>query len=467
MGTLSATNYSFNFTNGTLTVSQAVLTVTANNTNRAYGLANPAFTASYTGFVSGDTTNVLSGGPSLITTATTNSPVGNYTITAALGTLSATNYSFNFVNGTMAVGSTILTVTVNNLSRVYGATNPALTVNYAGFINGDSTNVLTGAPALTTGATTNSPVGVYVITNGPGNLSAANYSFNFVNGALTVTQAVLTVTANNVTRMYGSTNPVLTVSYTGFINGDATNALTGAPVLATSAATNSPVGGYVITNSPGNLSAVNYNFTFVNGSLTVTQAVLVVSANNTNRIYGATNPVFTASYTGFFNGDSPGVLTGSPTLTTIAVTNSPVGIYLITATNGTLAATNYSFSLANGILTVSNAALTITASNQSKIYGQTTGVCRDGIHIGGLLNGDTVSSASLSSAGSPATATVAGSPYSIVVTNAVGIGLTNYTISYVNGSMTVGKATVTVRRTTRTGSMARRIRCSRRVMADL
>ena len=50
-------------------VGKAVLTVTANNASRAYGAANPTFTASYNGFVNGDTPAVLTGAPSLTTTA--------------------------------------------------------------------------------------------------------------------------------------------------------------------------------------------------------------------------------------------------------------------------------------------------------------------------------------------------------------------------------------------------------------
>ena len=86
-----------------LTVNQAVLTVTANNASKVYGTANPAFTPSYSGFVNGDTSAVLTGSPSLTTTATAASPVGSYTITAAAGTLSAANYSFAFVNGTLTI----------------------------------------------------------------------------------------------------------------------------------------------------------------------------------------------------------------------------------------------------------------------------------------------------------------------------------------------------------------------------
>jgi hypothetical protein len=39
----------------------------------------------------------------LATTATTSSPVGTYPITASAGTLTAANYAFSFVNGTLTV----------------------------------------------------------------------------------------------------------------------------------------------------------------------------------------------------------------------------------------------------------------------------------------------------------------------------------------------------------------------------
>ena len=61
----------------------------------------------------------------------------------------------------------------------------------------------------------------------------------------------------------------------------------------------------------------------------------------------------------------------------------------------------------------------------------------------GLVNGDTVTSVTLTSTGSAATATVAGSPYPIVPSAAVGTGLGNYTISYVNGTLTVNTAALT------------------------
>jgi hypothetical protein len=207
---LSATNgnYLFNFTNGTLTVNPATLTVTANNTNRLYGATNPVFTVSYSGFVNGDTASVLSGSPSLATSAITNSPAGSYTITNTIGALSATNYTFSFTNGTLTINPAALTVTANSTNRIYGLVNPTFTASYIGFVNGDTTNVLSGSPSLTTAATAASPVGTYPIIATNGTLSAVSYTFSFVNGTLAVTPAPMPVILS-----IGLTNQFITVTW--------------------------------------------------------------------------------------------------------------------------------------------------------------------------------------------------------------------------------------------------------------
>jgi hypothetical protein len=94
-----------------IVVYAAVLTVTANNASRIYGTANPTFTANFSGFVNGDTLSVLSGAPSLTTTATPTSAPGSYTITSAAGTLAASNYTFSFANGTLTVTAATQTIT--------------------------------------------------------------------------------------------------------------------------------------------------------------------------------------------------------------------------------------------------------------------------------------------------------------------------------------------------------------------
>ena len=320
------TNYSISYVNGQLFVTPALLTVTANSTNRIYGAANPAFTATYGGFENGDTAAVLSGTPSLTTSATAGSQAGNYGIIATNGTLSAANYSFNFVNGQLSVTPVTLTVTANSTNRIYGAANPVFTATYGGFVNGDTAAVLSGSPGLITAATAASPVGNYTITNTLGTLSAASYIFNFVNGSLAVNPAALLVSANNLSRPYWQTNPPLTMSYLGLVNGDTTSVFSGSPAtLNTSAQTNSPVGVYVITNTPGTWSATNYAISYTNGTLTVTPVALTVTIASTNRIYGAANPALDGeSYTGFVSTDTTSVISGAPVLTTAATAASPV-----------------------------------------------------------------------------------------------------------------------------------------------
>ncbi|WP_196490591.1 MBG domain-containing protein, partial [Erythrobacter donghaensis] len=81
--------YDFSYVPGTLTITKALLTVTADNATREYGLANPTFTGSITGFRNGDTESVISG-LTYGSVATIASNVGTYAITGSGAT--ATNY---------------------------------------------------------------------------------------------------------------------------------------------------------------------------------------------------------------------------------------------------------------------------------------------------------------------------------------------------------------------------------------
>lgn len=189
------------------------------------------------------------------------------------------------------------------------------------------------------------------------------------------------------------------------------------------------------------------NYGSVNGSVNVTviKALLTVTANDASRPYGAVNPVFTASYTGFVNGDTGAVISGNPSLTTTAAGTSAIGGYIITAAPGSLSTANYSFAFVNGTLTITPATLTITANNRSKIYGQTLTLGTTAFTSTGLQNGETVNSVTLTSAGAVASATAALSPYAIVPSGAAGtFSASNYNIAYINGSLVVDKASTSL-----------------------
>jgi mucin-19 len=192
---------------GAITVAQAPLTIAANNVARVYGGANPTLTASYAGFVNGDSASVLIGALSCSTTATPASSVGTYPITCS--GQSATNYSITYAPGQLTVTPALLTITANNLTKNFDAPNPTLTWTASGFVNGNTTSVLTTLPTCTTTATTTSPVGSYPITCS--GAAAANYTFSYASGALTVSCHYVSIGLSPSTVADGG---LITVSWT-------------------------------------------------------------------------------------------------------------------------------------------------------------------------------------------------------------------------------------------------------------
>jgi hypothetical protein len=136
-------------------------------------------------------------------------------------------------------------------------------------------------------------------------------------------------------------------------------------------------------------------------------------------VYGAALSLGTSAFTtsGLVNGDA----ISSVTLTSSgAAASAGVGSYAIVpsaAVFGSGSASNYVITYANGTLTVSARPLSITANDQSKTYGQTFTFAGSEftVHSGDLVNGDTVTSVTLSSAGAAATAAASGECASIPV----------------------------------------------------
>ena len=169
---------------------------------------------------------------------------------------------------------------------------------------------------------TNTPAGTYTII--PGGVTSSNYTISYTNGTLLILPAILTVSADSLTNVYGSPMPALTWSYQGFVNGEGTNALSGAPSLSTNLSSGSPVAGspYTITITNGTLSATNYFFTTFNGTFTVLPAPLIVSADNKTNVYGSPMPALTGSMVGVTNNDplSVSFITSRPRTATSALT---------------------------------------------------------------------------------------------------------------------------------------------------
>jgi hypothetical protein len=142
--------------------------------------------------------------------ATTALTAGTHTVVANyLGEGPALTSSGTLTGG-QVVGKASLSVTADSFSRIYGATNPTFTATISGFVNGDTSSVISGGPSFTTSATTTSPVGTYAIVPSAGTLGAANYNFAFVNGTLTITLAPFGATSVYI--LSGSAPGALTVT---------------------------------------------------------------------------------------------------------------------------------------------------------------------------------------------------------------------------------------------------------------
>ncbi len=433
----------------------ATLTVAANNQTKTYGTdVSSSIAGGYTitglqpGFANaflGDTSAVFSGAPSLSTSgAVASAPVSGstYTIAVAQGSFAATNgYNVQLQNGALTVNPATLTYTAAAASRTYGAGNPAFSGTVTGFVNGETqSSATTGIASFSSSATSGSAAGSYAI-DGAG-LSAANYSFQQAASnptALTINPASLLYVANATSRTYGATNPSLSGTVTGFVNGDtqasATTGILGFTSPGTGATTS--VGSYAIT---GIGLTPNGNYTLTQAAanataLTINAALLTYTANSTSRTYGGGNPAFSGTVTGFVNGETQSsATTGTLAFTSPATSASAVGSHAINGAG--LSATNYVFTQATGnaaALTINRATLTYAASSTSRAYGAANSAL--GGIVTGFVNSDTQASATTGALSftSPATSASAVGSYAI---NGTGLAASNYTFVQATGNAT-------------------------------
>jgi hypothetical protein len=282
---------------------------------------------------------VLTNGAASITTSAL--AAGQHSITA-IYTSDTTDFDGS-TGGPLGqnVGQAALLVTVDDQSKVYGAALPTLTGTVTGLLNNDNITA-----TFSTLATSASGVGTYAILatlNDPNGL-LPNYAAIIRPGNLTVTPAVLTVTANDAARVYGAANPTFTYTITGFVNGDGAGVVTGTAGLTTAATPASGPGTYAIVAAQDSLSSANYTFAFVNGTLTVTQApsgtTLVCSADPS--VYA--QPVtFTATVANLSGAGTPsGTVTfmdGTTTLATVALVAGQASYTTTTLARGSHAVT--------------------------------------------------------------------------------------------------------------------------------
>jgi gliding motility-associated-like protein len=347
-------NYAFAYNPADFTITKATLTATADAKSKVYGEANQSLSFQYSGWVNSDDAADLTTEPVAATDVDLLTSVGVHSGAITVDGGVDENYTFSYVPADLTVTKATLTASADAKTKVYGEANPELTLSFEGFKNNDDALVLDILPAIATTAINTTPAGQVPITLTGG--SDNNYDFTLTDGSLAITKTTLVISSDNKTKVYGQENPVLTISWDGFVNGEDQTALIQAPEISVSTNNNSNAGVYPISLS-GALSD-NYAIEYNEGTLEVTKASLSVTAVDASKKYLEVNPGLTVTYSGFVNNDTQSVLNAIPSASTNANINSDAGTYDIIASGGS--DNNYSYVYINGTLTIDKADQTIT-----------------------------------------------------------------------------------------------------------
>lgn len=274
-------NYLAASTSQEIKVNKANLTATANNASRVYGEANPEFTYIYKGFVNGDTKSEITATIQVSSEANLTSPVGTYEIVATATT--DENYNIICKKGVLTINKAALSISTQPSSREYGENNPEFVFAYSGFKNEENSDVLTSLPQAYTTAKKTSPANTYpVYVTGA---TAQNYAITYEEGSLIVKKAPLTIKALDATRKRLERNPEFELSISGYKLEETIDVLEKLPTIQCEADINSSAGTYPIVLLNDGYAA-NYEYTLINGVLTVEKLQFTITVQSEDESMG-------------------------------------------------------------------------------------------------------------------------------------------------------------------------------------
>ncbi len=242
------------------------------------------------------------------------------------------NYEVTYGLGQVEFLPAPLIAKANDVAKVYGEANPALTISYSGFAFNESQNNIS-PPIASTTATVNSGVGSYPIILSGGNSN--NYSLVYGQGSLTIGKKTLDVTADNKAKGPGDPNPPLTISINGLAGDDTEDSLC-IPIVFPSSPMAITQLNRITTYTDVKLNGgTNFIYTTPGQSLTLTGGYSSVYYDPTNYCPGC----ITQIHVGMSDGDGGNVFSDCfeasqvPTGALNRTFNAPMmpGVYYITA----------------------------------------------------------------------------------------------------------------------------------------
>ncbi len=364
VGTLNVTakaenkNYKDVTVDYTLKVTRKAVTVTADNKSKVFGEKDPELTATVTGTIGKDTVEYT-------LSRKAGEDVGTYTITPS-GKAEQTNYKVTYATGTL----TITKAETMTLTPELTGKDAEKEYDSKPLSGGATASVTKGTKITysTDGGKTWSETLPSITNVGTLNVTAKaenkNYKDVTVDYTLKVTRKAVTVTADNKSKVFGEKDPELTATVTGTIGKDTVE-------YTLSRKAGEDVGTYTITPS-GKAEQTNYKVTYATGTLTITKAETMtltpeLTGKDAEKEYdskplsgGATASVTKGTKITY---STDGGKTWSETLPSI--TN--VGTLNVTAKAENK---NYKDVTVDYTLKVTRKAVTVTADNKSKVFGE-------------------------------------------------------------------------------------------------
>ena len=423
-------------------ITQAPLTATAENKSATYGDTAPAYTVRYAGFVNNETESVVTGLITFDCAYGAGSDAGEYAITPKGAT--ADNYAITFVEGKLTVGKLTAALAWNDYAeRTYDGKASNVTASVTNKIgNDDVTVTVTGGTAVN--------AGTYIATaTGLAGDKAKNYQLpeTGLSQEYTINRAALTIASVAVEgKTYDGTTDakVTSVTFNGLQNGE--ELVSGTDYTVAGVFAEADVGERTVTvtvTMRDTAKAKNYQLEKTTATATATitpvQTTLELTAKDavyTGSAYDAEtkltassnveNATITYTYYADNNGEKGAKLDGAPV---------NAGTYWV---EGYIAASgnNSAVTSATVKFQITQAPLTITAEDQSVIYGEEAPNYT--VRYTGFVGKDNATVVSGIETDCAYTAGSGAGEYAITPKGATAA---NYAITFVEGKLTVGKRT--------------------------
>ena len=349
-------NYTVTFGTAVFTINPAAITIKADDMSKTYDkndATDPELTAKITGIPANGVAPVYS------LSREAGQDAAEYDISINVTADDNPNYTVTVENGIFKINKKDLTVTAVDKTKVYdndASTDPNLTVEMEGLVDGDEVNtIITRAEGQDV-----SEYEINVVV-----AETSNYNVTVVKGTFKITPAAITIKAEDKNKVYdnnASTDPELTATVTGAVEGDEI-------VYTLNREAGQNVGEYQVTPSAQKDDNPNYTVTFENGTFKITPKAVTVKAEDKSKDYDNNpdnDPELTATVTGAVAGDEI-----SYELSREEGQN--VGEYVITVTAEDGANPNYNVTFENAVfkITAIDVTVTITGHNAVAVYNNT------------------------------------------------------------------------------------------------